>query len=115
MTFDFGIFSIDNRHVGCYGKIQKTSKGSPGGLWKRLIDFFPTCPKVLHDHLRREKMVVMTLTIIVLNRKENENKLTLQHNMFHGQGSGMSGISRFDNHCKIHKYPVIGIFVLLFF
>ena len=35
--------------------------------------------------------------------------------MFHGQGSGMSGISRFDNHCKIHKYPVIGIFVLLSF
>ena len=50
--FGFWDFSIDPRHVGSYGKIPNPSKSSPVGLWKRLIDFLPTCHKGLHDHLR---------------------------------------------------------------
>ena len=50
--FGFWDFSIDPRHVGSYGKIPNPSKSSPAGLWKRLIDFLPTCYKGLHDHLR---------------------------------------------------------------
>ena len=37
---------------GVCGKIPNPSKGSPGGLWKRLIDFLPICHKGLHDHWR---------------------------------------------------------------
>ena len=50
--FGFRDFSIDPRHVGSYGKIPNLSKSSPGGMWKRLIHFLPTCHKGLHDHLR---------------------------------------------------------------
>ena len=50
--FGFWDFSIDLRYVGSYGKIPNPSKSSPVGLWKRLIDFLPTCHKGLHDHLR---------------------------------------------------------------
>ena len=39
--FGFWDFSIDPRHVGSYGKILNPSKSSPGGLWERLIDFYP--------------------------------------------------------------------------
>ena len=51
--FGFWDFSIDPRHVGSYGKIPNPSKSILVGLWKRLIDFLPTCHKGLHDHLRR--------------------------------------------------------------
>ena len=38
--FGFGDFSTHPRHVERCGRIPNPSKGSPGGLWKRLIDFF---------------------------------------------------------------------------
>ena len=50
--FGFWDFSTHPRHVEGCGKIAKPSKSLPGGLWKRLIDFLPTCHKGLHDHLR---------------------------------------------------------------
>ena len=37
--FGFGDFSIPPRHVDRCGIIPNPSKSSPGGLWKRLIDF----------------------------------------------------------------------------
>ena len=50
--FGFWDFSTPPRHVEGCGKIANPSKSSPVGLWKRLIDFLPTCHKGLHDHLR---------------------------------------------------------------
>ena len=33
-------FSIDRGYVGPYGKLRNHSKVAPGGLWKRLYNFF---------------------------------------------------------------------------
>ena len=48
----FWQFSIVPRHVEGYGKLPNLYQSGLGGLWKRLIDFLPTCHKGLHDHLR---------------------------------------------------------------
>ena len=37
----FWQFSIDRGYVGPYGKLRNHSKVAPGGLWKRLYNFFP--------------------------------------------------------------------------
>ena len=39
-------------HLTWNGKLQNHPKSAPDWLWKRLIDFLPTCHKGLHDHLR---------------------------------------------------------------
>ena len=48
----FWQFSRVPRHVEGSGKLPNLYQSGLGGLWKRLIDFLPTCHKGLHDHLR---------------------------------------------------------------